>query len=170
MLKKSGKICKKIVKFINKWNTYSIMDEKDERIIDILKENSKLSTQQISKKASIPITTVHHRIKKLLRDGVIKKYTIILDDKKIGKLLAAYILISVDYKLLKEIKKTQHDLAKKLKIHPDIEEATTVTGATDIIIKVKVKDVEELDNLIEKYIRNLDGVERTQTSVVLSEA
>ncbi len=164
-----AEFCKKMVKFINKWNIYSIMDEKDERIIEILKENSKLSTQQISKKTSIPITTVHHRIKKLNEDGIIKKYTLVLDDKKIGKLLSAYILIRVDYNMLKQMKKTQHELARKLKTHPSIEEAATVTGATDIIIKVKVKDVDELDNLIEKYIRNLDGVERTQTSVVLSE-
>ena len=146
------------------------MDEKDERIIEILKENSKLSTQQISKKTSIPITTVHHRIKKLNDEGIIKKYTIILDDKKIGKSISAFVLITVDYKLLKQMKKSQQDLARKMKLHPSIDESTTVTGATDIIAKVKVKNMDELNHLIENYIRNLDGVEKTQTLVILSEA
>lgn len=160
----------KIVKFIKKWNIYSIMDYKDERIIDILKENSKLSTQQISKKASIPITTVHHRIKKLEKEGIIKNYTVVLDSKKIGKAVSAYILIRVDYKLLQQIKKTQYELAQKLKSHLDIGEAATITGETDIIIKVGVKNMEELDNLITNYVRNVEGVERTQTMVVLREA
>ena len=145
------------------------MDYKDERILDILKENSKLSTQQISKKASIPITTVHHRIKKLEKQGIIKKYTVVLDPKKIGKAISAYILIIVDYKLLKQIKKTQDDLAKKLKLHPAIEEASTVTGETDIIIKVRAKDMGELNNLITNYVRNVEGIEKTKTVVVLSE-
>ena len=146
------------------------MDEKDERIIEVLKENSKLSTQQISKRTSIPITTVHHRIKKLEKEGIIKKYTIELDPKKIGKALSAYILITVDYKLLKEKKLSQHELAVKLKKHPFVEEADTVTGATDIMIKVKVRDIAELNDFITKYIRNLEGIEKTKTTVILSEA
>ena len=146
------------------------MDEKDERILDVLKENSKLSTQQISKKTSIPITTVHHRIKKLEKDGIIKNYTVVLDNKKIGKAISAYILINVDYKLLKEMKKTQQDLAKKLKLHDAVEESTMVTGETDTLIKVRVKDIDELNKLIDGYIRNLDGVDRTRTLVVLNEA
>ena len=146
------------------------MDEKDERILDILKENSKLSTQLISKKTSIPITTVHHRTKKLEKEGIIKKYTVVLDSKKIGKPLSAYILIRVDYKLLKQIKKTHQDLVVKLASHPEVSEAATITGATDIIVKVRVKDMDELNNVTEKYVRNLEGVDRTQTLVVLSEA
>jgi DNA-binding Lrp family transcriptional regulator len=146
------------------------MDYKDERIIDILKENSKLSTQQISKKVSIPITTVHHRIKKLEKERVIKRYTIELDNKKIGKMISAYILIRVDYKLLRETKMTQQELSIKLKSHPNIEESVTVTGETDIIIKVRARNMNELDSIIEKYIRNMNGVDRTQTVVILSEA
>ena len=103
-------------------------------------------------------------------EGIIKKYTIELDNKKIGKALSAYILITVDYKLLKQIKKTQHELATKLKSHPSVEEADTVTGATDIMIKVKVKDIEELNDFITNYVRNLEGVEKTRTTVILSEA
>ena len=148
---------------------YSIMDNKDERIIEVLKENSKLSTQQISKKTSIPITTVHNRIKKLEKEGIIKNYTVVLDNKKIGKDISAYILINVDYKLLKEIKSTQYELTIKLKKHPCVEEAATVTGGTDILIKARVKNIDELNSLITRYVRNLEGVDRTQTLVVLSE-
>jgi DNA-binding Lrp family transcriptional regulator len=146
------------------------MDQKDEQIIDILKENSKLSSQQISKRTSIPITTVHNRIKKLEKEGVIKNYTVVLDNKKIGKLVSAYILITVDYKLLKDIKKTQHDLIVKLKNHPAVEEAATVTGGTDQLIKLRVKDITELNDVITRFVRNLEGVDRTQTLVILDEA
>ncbi len=145
------------------------MDEKDEKILKLLKENSKLTTHQISKKTLMPITTVHNRIKKLENEGVIKRYTLELDDKKIGKPISAYIQIIVDYKLLKEKKMSQHELARKLKAHESVEEAAMVTGGTDIIIKVGVKDIDELDNFVTKYLRNIEGIEKTQTMVVLNE-
>jgi Lrp/AsnC family transcriptional regulator for asnA, asnC and gidA len=145
------------------------MDKKDEKILNILKENSSLSTQQISKKTLIPITTVHNRIKKLEKEGIIKNYTIVLDNKKIGKPILAYILVTVDYKLLKQIKMSQYELAKKLKLKEEVEEAAMVTGGTDIIVKVRVRNIDELNNFVTKDLRNLDGIEKTQTMVVLSE-
>ena len=56
---------------------YSIynMDKKDKTILELLNENSKLTTSQISKKTIIPITTVHNRIKKLEKEGIITGYT-----------------------------------------------------------------------------------------------
>ena len=145
------------------------MDKKDEKILELLKENSKLTTQQISKKTLIPITTVHSRIKKLEKEGVINKYSLKLDHKKLGKNISAYIHIVVDYKSLKENKITQHELAKKIRQHEFVEEAAMVTGGTDIIIKVRVKNVDELDYYVTKYLRNINGIEKTQTMVILNE-
>jgi len=145
------------------------MDEKDEKILMLLKENSKLTTHQISKKTLMPITTVHNRIKKLEKEGIIEGYTIRLNNKKIGRPIAAYVHIVVDYKLMKEKKISQHELAKKLKQREFVEEASMVAGPTDIIIKVRVKDIEELDNFVTKYLRNVEGIEKTQTMVVLNE-
>lgn len=145
------------------------MDEKDEKILKLLRENSKLTTQQISKKTLVPITTVHNRIKKLEKERIIKKYTVEVDNKKLGINIAAYIHIVVDYRLLKEIKMSQHELVKKLKQHEFVEEAAMVTGGTDIIIKVRVKDIDELDDFVTKKLRNIDGIEKTQTMIVLNE-
>ncbi|MFC1732651.1 Lrp/AsnC family transcriptional regulator [candidate division KSB1 bacterium] len=146
-----------------------ILDDKDKKILAILKEDSSLSTQQISKKTLIPITTVHNRIKKLREEGIIKGYTVVLDHKKMGRQIAAYILLTVDYNLLKKLNISQHNLAKKIRQNPNVEEVTMVTGGTDILIKVRVADVEALDEFVTKYLRNVDGVERTQTMVILSE-
>ena len=146
------------------------LDKKDIAILSALKANAKLSTQQISRKTGIPITTVHNRVKKLEKSGVIKGYTVVLDNNKIGKPLAAYILITVDYKLLKEIKKTQYELAQQLLKHPGVESSAMITGVSDIIIKIRVANVDELNELVTVYLRNVPGLEKTQTSVVLNEA
>lgn len=148
---------------------YSIMDEKDEKILNLLKENSKLTTHQISKKLLIPVTTVHNRIKKMEKEGIIKRYTLEIDNKKVGKVIAAYINIIVDYRLLKQVKITQHELTRKIRQDEAVEEAAMVAGGTDILIKVRVKSMEELDNFVTKHLRNFDGIEKTQTMIVLNE-
>lgn len=155
--------------YILKWIIFPNMDEKDEKILKLLRENSKLTSQQISKKTLMPITTIHNRIKKLEKEGIIEGYTVKLNNKKIGKAISAYIQITVDYRLLKEKKMSQHELARKLKQNEFVEEAAMVTGGTDIIIKVRVKNVDELDNFVTKYLRNIEGIEKTQTLLILNE-
>ena len=52
-----------------------MIDEKDLRILTFLRQNSKLTNEELSKRISMPITTVHNRVKRLERLGVIKSYT-----------------------------------------------------------------------------------------------
>lgn len=151
---------------------YSIsmeLDKKDIKIIAQLKDNSKLTTSQISKKTAIPITTVHNRIRKMEREGIIQGYSIILNHKNLGKSLAAYILINVDYRAIKEADISQYDLAKRLKDEGDVEEVAIITGSSDIILKVRVKDTDSLNELIINKLRKIEGVEKTQTLIVLNE-
>lgn len=145
------------------------MDNKDGKILELLRENSKLTTNQLSRKLLMPITTIYHRIKNLEKEGIIKRYTLELDNKKLGKNVSAYIQMAVDYKMLKDAKISQHELARKLKQNECVEEAAVVAGETDIIIKVRVKDVDELDNFVTKFLRNMEGIEKTQTLVILHE-
>jgi len=148
---------------------YSIVDQKDEKILEILKENAKLSTKQISKRVNLPITTVHNRIKKLEKEGIVKGYSVILDNKKLGKNLSAYVLISADLKLLKEKNRTQHDLAKDLRKLPCTEKVDIVTGKSDLVVYINVKDIEELDKFLLGKIHNIEGVNNTQTLIIIHE-
>ncbi len=146
-----------------------MVDKKDLLIIDALKKDAKASILQISKETGLPGTTVHNRIKKLCKDKVIIRYTIKVDNKKLGKEIAAYVAITVDYKLLKERKITQFALAEKIRRLPFIEEASMITGISDILVKARLHNIEELNNFVTKEIRNIDGVEKTQTMIVLEE-
>ncbi len=146
------------------------MDKKDSTILSLLRQNARATSSEIAKTARMPITTVHNRIKRLEKGGIIKGYTVIIDPIKVGMPLAAYILIAVDYKLLKEKKLTQYGIVKKLKQHEAVEEAAMLTGTSDIIIKIRAKDVASLNEFVTVYLRNIDGIEKTQTAIVLNEA
>jgi len=144
-----------------------MLDEKDMKILKELKKNSRLSVQKIANNTGIPSTTVFNRIKQLEKSNVIKGYTVVLDEGKMGKNMAAYILITVDYNLLKKRGTSQHELAAKLKHHELVDDISIVTGIGDIIVKIRTQDITQLNEFVTKYIRNIEGVENTQTSIVL---
>jgi DNA-binding Lrp family transcriptional regulator len=144
-----------------------ILDDKDKRIIEILKENSDYTTRQIAKKINLPITTVHNRIRKLREQGIIKRFTIEVDDKKLEQNFVVYILITANLQTLKQKHKSQYDIAKELKKLGFIERVDIVSGGTDIVAIVRVKDVEEFDKVLLGKIQLIEGIEKTQSMIVI---
>lgn len=144
------------------------LDEKDWKILEALKENAKLTSQKISKKTQIPITTVHNRIKKMERKGIIKKYVPILNYKKIGKPISAYLLIDISFHSEDNVIE-EENLCNKIKAHPAVDEISIVTGRTDILVRIRVKDMNELRSFSLKFLRKIEGVKNTHTLVVLKE-
>lgn len=141
------------------------LDEKDKKILILLKENSSLTVNQISKKTKVPITTVHNRIKKLKEARIIKNYTINLDYEKIGKSIKSYVLITVN----QDKTNPQEKIAKKIKEIKDILSVDIVTGTNDLISIVKTDSIKNLNEIITQKIRNIEGVDKTQTIIVLKE-
>ncbi len=146
-----------------------MLDKKDQKILEVLKENANYPTRKIAKKTMLPITTVHNRIKRLLRSGVIRKFTIELDYQKIGKGLLAYILISANLPLLKTKKKTQYDLVSDIKKFAFVEKIDIVTGGTDLVAMVRVKDMQEFDHVLLEKLQLVEGIDKTQTLTVIHE-
>ena len=143
-------------------------DQTDWKILDVLKENSRLSTSKISKKTGIPVTTVFNRMKKLEREGLIKNYTINLDQKKLGKLLTAYILIHYDISVW-DRESTRNELRHQLLSLPNVEEINYISGRFDILLKVRIKDMDELNSLILSKLRRIPGIGQTETFFVMEE-
>jgi DNA-binding Lrp family transcriptional regulator len=143
------------------------VDEKDEKILELLKDHAEYNTRQIAKKTLFPVTTVHNRIKKLRAEGVIKKYTVRLDYSKLGKNFVAYILISTNLELLKRKNKTQYDLINDIRKFYFVERADIVTGGTDIVVIMRVKDVQEFDDCMIKKLQMVEGISSTQSLIVI---
>ncbi|MEM4755725.1 MAG: Lrp/AsnC family transcriptional regulator [Candidatus Woesearchaeota archaeon] len=145
----------------------TLVDDKDKKILDLLISNSSMTSKELSKALRMPITTVHHRIKRLKQQGIIKNFTITIDYEKLGYAINAYILAEVDYDQLKKEKITQHELVERLSKYPEIVFAEIVTGETDIILKLRMKSIAELDEFIVRILRNIQGIAKTKTLVVL---
>lgn len=143
------------------------MDEKDLKILEILKEHGDYTTRQIAKKTLLPPTTIHNRIRKLKEEGIIERFTVQLDAAKIGKGFMVYVLVSANLGVLKQKHKTQYDLVTELKKFEFVERADVVAGGTDLVAIVRVKDVEEFDKALLGKIQNLEGIDKTQSLIVI---
>ena len=138
---------------------HEIIDDRDRAILEVLGDNSSFSIQKIAKRTGIPIATVHHRIKWLKTQGIIKKYTIVLDKAKLGRAMIVYILI-------KAMPKSDHIiLLQELMKHEMVEDGSAITGAFDLILKVRVANVDELDKFVLKFLRTVDDIAETQTMI-----
>lgn len=144
-------------------------DEKDIDILNLLNKDAKLTSLQISKKTGIPATTIHNRIKKMEANGIILRYSIVTDTKKLGMKIKAYIMVCVEYMTPAGRKISQTELAQEIKEYPLVDEVSIITGGTDILVKVHSKDIDELNDFIINKLRSIDGVAKTDTMVVLSE-
>ncbi|MDP3734710.1 MAG: Lrp/AsnC family transcriptional regulator [Nanoarchaeota archaeon] len=145
------------------------IDEKDLKIIDILQEHGDYTTRQIAKKTLLPATTIHHRIKRLKAAKVIRRFTIDLDYSHMDRNFVAYVLISVDLQLLKQKKKTQHDVAQEIKKFSFIERVDIVSGGTDLVAIVRVKDVAAFDKALMGELQLVEGIAKTQSLIVIHE-
>ena len=143
------------------------LDNKDSQILHLLKEDARLTVAKIAKKLNMPITTVHNRIQKFRKEGIIKNYTINLDYPKIGKEVYAYILVSATYNLPGNRKRDQETIMKDINKLELVEEVCTVTGLIDIIVKLRCANIAELNEFLIKKLRPIEGVDKTQTLIVL---
>ena len=145
------------------------VDSKDLLILDALKRNAKASVARLAKETGLPGTTIHNRIDKLRSSGIIRGYTIKVDNKKLGNDIGAFLAVTVDYDSLKKSKIGQEELAEKIGELRFVEAVSIVTGDYDIIVKVRVKNIEELNKFIIRELRTYPGIEKSYTMIILSE-
>jgi DNA-binding Lrp family transcriptional regulator len=126
---------------------------KDTKIIAELKKNSRATVRDIAKATSIRPSTVHQRIKRLMKDKVIEKFTIKLNNKAAEENFVVFMLV-----------KTEKDLDDKVFSNPHIKEVFGVTGEYDLMMKLKFKDIEEFNEFIIEF-RKSNRINNTVTMV-----
>ena len=144
-----------------------VIDEKDKKILQLLQEHADYPTRKIAKKTLLPITTVHNRIQKLKKQKVIKKFTVEVDHDQLDEGLLVYILIHVSLPLLKQKKRSQYDVANDLKKFNFVKKVDIVSGGSDLVVTVRVKDVKEYDKILLQKIQLVEGIEKTQSLIAI---
>jgi DNA-binding Lrp family transcriptional regulator len=136
------------------------LDETDVKVLKALTQDARLSSRQIAKQCEISIGTVLSRIKRMEEEGVIKGYTALLDQEKLGYELTVVTEITVSKGRLLEM---ENEIARI----PNVCCVYDLTGMSDAAIIAKFKRREDLSKFTKRLL-SLPYVERTNTHVVLT--
>lgn len=140
------------------------MDEIDYQIVSLLQEDARLSNAALGKAVGLTTSTVHDRVKKLEKKGIIKGYVALVNPQALGKPIMAFIRLTVgqgDYL------ESKNKVMKLCQAEPDILECHGVAGTDCYVLKVRVKNPHDLERLIEE-IRCHAEISQTITTIVLS--
>lgn len=138
----------------------SAVDEIDLAILKYLQEDASMPFTEIARRLKLSESTVRKRVERMRREGIIKKFTAIVDPSKLGLNAVAIIGIDVDPSRLL-------DVAQKLCEIPEIRYVATSTGDHMIIVEAWARDTKELAKVISEKIGTIDGIKKICPSIVL---
>lgn len=133
------------------------LDEVDMRLLRLLRENARMSYARLAQELGLSESAVRKRMTKLLKLGVIKKFTIIYDIKNEVR---AFILVRTQPPV------SVPEISKKILELEHVEAVYEVTGDYDILVTVRGETIDDVNKSID-YIRSIPGVAGTNSMIVL---
>jgi DNA-binding Lrp family transcriptional regulator len=146
----------------------AVIDDTNLKILELLQEDCKIGVQKISQEVGKGISTVHARIKSLEQSKIIKQYSAILDPLLLNRPTLALIFVTIRYRAPGQTDKmSQRDFCKEISKHPFVQEVFILSGEHDVFLKVRTRDVQEMNSFIVDYLRELPQVDKTLTMFVM---
>ena len=141
------------------------LDATDRGILQHLQTNALLSTKDLASLLNLSYTPVYERIRKLEKEGIIKKYVALIDREKIGKNLIAFCNIS-----LKEHSRANGEkFVKAVLSFEEVMECYNISGGYDFMLKVVVQDMPAYQQFLMEKLGALDSIGNTHSIFVMSE-
>jgi len=134
------------------------MDIIDQKILELLEVNSRMSFNEISDKINKTEATVRRRVKRLKDEGIIQKFTIEYDIDT-GQKISATIKIEPDFKDIKRI-------VKELLNVEEISNIWRLSGDCGLLLKVDLISIDRFNPLIEDKISQITGIKIIETCII----
>ena len=136
------------------------LDLIDIQILELLSENARLRLTEMAAKLELTAPAVKYRIQRLIETGIIHKFTIQIDRKKVGYDVLAFLIIYA-------ISKTQIGfIVKRLKQFPEISKIITLMGDPDIVSEINVTSMNCFIELLKK-ISQIDEIQTFKTWFIM---
>ena len=133
------------------------MDELDEQILIKLKKDAKLSYKKIAKMLNTPPSTVHFRIKKMMEEKIIIRFSPVIDVGKLGYETVGWVGLTLDPLKTEKI-------ANKIASFEEVKMVSYTGGAHNLVVQILIENEKELWNFIREKIQTIDGVQNLDVS------
>jgi len=137
----------------------SIIDTLDMKIIRELQADARKPVVKIAREIGANEATVRKRIEKLIKNGYIQRFTVVLDYHKLGRVIKSFVGLRVQPAKLKEI-------VDHLSKHPDVQVLYRTSGDIDIMVEVIFEKMEDLNAFLESELK-LEGILGTIVTIVI---
>ena len=138
----------------------SVLDDTDLKLLKLLSDNSRRTLRELGREVGLSISAVRKRVEKLERKGVIKKYTVSVDYRKLELGLTAFLNLEVDPKELGK-------LVRQLSHYREVCEIHRITGNHNLLVKVRSRDVNSLNRFLEKITNSSGSVRELETLLAI---
>ena len=136
------------------------IDNKDQSIISLLQKDGRMSVKDIANAVGLTRTTVTKRMEKLEYSGVIAGYSAIVRKDFFNKKIRGWVMINT-------IPNSEEAAISAMKMIPEVSRVYTTNGRCDLAVVIGAADLESFDAALSK-IRQVDGIESTETNLLLS--
>lgn len=134
------------------------LDRIDRMLLSALQAEGRLRLEDLARRVELAPSSVHDRLRRLQRDGVIRRWTVDVSPAALG--LTVLALVGV------QASRPCSELVGLLEQIPEIEEFHSVAGQLGFILKLRAANTEHLLQLIER-LKQIPGIESTETTIVL---
>ena len=139
------------------------IDNVDLSILSILQHDAKKPFTEVAKQAYVSSGTVHVRMNKLEKMGVVKGASLDLNLKALGYTVGSFLGVYLSRSSLYD------KVAEQLSKIPEITSILYTTGNYSMFVRIYAKDTDHLKNILHDKIQKVSGIERTETFVILEE-
>ncbi len=137
-------------------------DDNDRTIIDILRNNARSSLRDIAKVVKMSPSSVRNRIERLVERGLIKRFTVDMDYRKMGYEIQVIVLITSRPGSSEEIYKALQSFNEIFKVY-------WTSGPANFVCIVRVQNMNELSQFMTGKLEKLKGVERVESMFLMPE-
>lgn len=141
------------------------IDETDLQIMRVLQENSRLTVKELAAKVHLSSTPVYERMKRLEREGYIRKYIAVLDVDKLNQGFIVYCNV----KLKKINREIVNEFVNAVNAIPEVTECYNISGSFDYLLKIHAKDMKSYQNFVFNTLGTIDCLASWESTFVMSE-
>ena len=141
------------------------LDAIDLKILRLLQEDARLTTKELAGRVNLSTTPVFERLKRLEREGFIKKYVAGLDAEKLD--LGFEVFCSV--KLKQMTRDVAREFTRVIRDIPQVAECYNISGAYDYLLKIRARNMKDYNDFIINVLGTIDAIGSIQSSFVMDE-
>ncbi|HET9940703.1 MAG TPA: Lrp/AsnC family transcriptional regulator [Candidatus Eisenbacteria bacterium] len=138
------------------------LDATDLRILALLQDNAKMPQAEMAREVGLTAPSVNERIKKLERSGYIRGYVTLLDERKLGQDVTAFVEVFIEHP------KHEAGFIEAASTLDEVLECHHITGEFSLLLKVRVADMGAFRRLLIEKLNTIEGVRQTRTLIVLA--